>query len=127
MNSESIYLGVLEVGLSLIAVNLPSLWSLFSTITPERILHSVRSMISLRSVPSAGSMGGDGSRRSNRRPSHFDERSHSSSSRSHVIKSDGHYFETYAMHDQDGREHGSELPLGKIQVTESMSQSATHV
>jgi len=38
---------MLESGLALVAVNLPSTWSLVSKITPEAILRSLRSLISI--------------------------------------------------------------------------------
>lgn len=49
---------ILEAGFALIAVNLPSLWWLRQKIQPEKVLASVRSLISLRSMRSNGSQAG---------------------------------------------------------------------
>jgi hypothetical protein len=43
---------MLETGFTLIAVNLPSLWSLIAKVSVGSIVASVRSAISLRSTPS---------------------------------------------------------------------------
>lgn len=50
---------MLEIGISLIAVNLPSLWMLFTSVTPEKVIRSIRSVISLGSLRSRGSSRGD--------------------------------------------------------------------
>ena len=41
---------MLEAGMSLVAVNLPSLWLLFTTTIPEKVARSLRSVISLHSL-----------------------------------------------------------------------------
>ncbi|CAD6442820.1 b50132ee-9268-4965-8904-ec1ac1c8e270 [Sclerotinia trifoliorum] len=46
------YLIILEAGLTIVAVNLPSLWYYLAGVSPERILRTVRSVISLRSIRS---------------------------------------------------------------------------
>ena len=46
----SIYLSMLEAGMSLVAVNLPSLWLLFTTVIPEKVTRSLRSVLSLHSL-----------------------------------------------------------------------------
>ena len=119
LDTEPIYYTVLECGLSLIAVNLPSLWYLLSKTTPENILRSVRSIISLRSEHSAG--------HGSVQPSRFEKRSNSSSSHSHILATDTPYIETHALHDLDENGQGVDLPNGKIHVTEHMSHTATHV
>ncbi|CAG8979098.1 hypothetical protein HYALB_00000229 [Hymenoscyphus albidus] len=48
-DSEAVWFSMLETGFALIAVNLPSLWGLISQFSPESIIRSVRSLISLRS------------------------------------------------------------------------------
>ncbi|KAH6677566.1 hypothetical protein B0J14DRAFT_476102, partial [Halenospora varia] len=53
VNTKSIYLSILEIGLSCVAVNLPSLWFLFHKVTPENVLRSKRSQISLHSIHSS--------------------------------------------------------------------------
>lgn len=40
---------MLESGISLVAVNLPSMWLFFTSLLPEKLVRSVRSMISLHS------------------------------------------------------------------------------
>ncbi|MCJ1382385.1 hypothetical protein MMC17_005498 [Xylographa soralifera] len=49
-DTEAVFWSNLEAGLSLLAINLPSLWVYISKISPERILASLRSMISLTSL-----------------------------------------------------------------------------
>ena len=44
---------MLETGLALIAVNLPSLWGLISHLSPDSLLHSIRSLLSIRSHTSS--------------------------------------------------------------------------
>ena len=45
----SVYLSMLEAGMPLIAVNLPSLWLLLTHVVPERVVRSMRSALSLGS------------------------------------------------------------------------------
>ena len=54
-DTESIFWSNIEAGLSLLAVNLPSLWAYVNKVSPERIIASIRSAISLRSLRSGGS------------------------------------------------------------------------
>ncbi|KAF4628103.1 hypothetical protein G7Y89_g10045 [Cudoniella acicularis] len=61
-DTQAIWFSMLETGFTIIAVNLPSLWSMIAKLSPESIIRSVRSIISLRSLPSNlsnGSRGGD--------------------------------------------------------------------
>lgn len=46
---------MLETGFTLIAVNLPSFWSIVSKVSAESIIRSVRSLVSLGSIRSEGS------------------------------------------------------------------------
>ena len=126
VNTKAIYLSVLETGLCLIAVNLPSLWFLFSKVKPESVLRSVRSMISLRSNRSAASSQGKGGTQSH--PSSLGKNQHdSSSSKTHLALPDAQSVQTYAMRDLEYEEYGPPMPLGKIQVTGRIFQSAEHV
>lgn len=54
-NTTETFMWILEAGFALIAVNLPSLWWFRHKIQPEKILVSVRSFISLRSMRSSSS------------------------------------------------------------------------
>ena len=127
VNTKAIYLSVLETGLSLIAVNLPSLWFLFSEVSPERVLRSVRSMISLGSDRSAASSyqckGGAQSYPS----SPGKKQSNSSSSQSHLAHPDAQCGQVYAMHDFECKEHDPKSQLGGIRVTDRISLSAEEV
>ena len=124
VNTKAIYLSVLETGLCLVAVNLPSLWFLFSKIKPESVLRSVRSMISLgsnRSVASDKSKGG-----TQLSPlSLGKDQINPSSSQTHLASADTQSVQTYANFEYE--EDGPPMPLGKIQVTGRISQSAEHV
>ena len=124
VNTETIYLAVLECGLSLIAVNFPSLWYLLSHTSPEKMLQSLQSIISLRSERSAGS--GHGEASPNRQPSHYDKRSASSSSHSHILQHDALHMESYVMRDLEDKDE-SYLQRGKIHITGPVSHSATQV
>ncbi|KAF2151900.1 hypothetical protein K461DRAFT_279413 [Myriangium duriaei CBS 260.36] len=53
--TKAAYLTHLEAGISLVAVNLPSLWLLFSKVVPETALRSIRSVLSLSSLRSGKS------------------------------------------------------------------------
>ena len=55
-DTETIFWSNLEAGLSLLAVNLPSLWAYVNKPSPESIINSIRSAISLRSFRSGGSL-----------------------------------------------------------------------
>ncbi|MCJ1382737.1 hypothetical protein MMC17_005850 [Xylographa soralifera] len=48
-DTETIFLYMLEAGTTLVAVNLPSLWYFHSRVTPENVLRSIRSIVSLAS------------------------------------------------------------------------------
>ena len=54
-NTTQTFMWILEAGFALIAVNLPSLWWLRQKVQPEKVLVSVRSLISLRSIRSSSS------------------------------------------------------------------------
>ena len=126
VNTKAIYLSVLEAGLSLVAVNLPSLWFLLTKVESDNFLRSFRSMISLhsnRSVDSSRNMGGIHSH-----PSSLDKkRSHSSSSQSRLAHPNADSFRTYATYDLGYVERGSQMPLDKIQITDRITQSSEQV
>ena len=126
VNTKTIYLAVLETGLSLIAVNLPSLWFLVGKVNPESVLRSVRSMLSLSSQHSRT---GAGANDAHSYPLSLNKNhSLSSSSHSHLTRPDAQYVEAYAMHDLKGHEHAHPpLPPGRIQVTDRIVQSAVQV
>lgn len=125
VNTKAIYLSVLEAGLSLIAVNLPSLWCLLNKVKPESVLRSVRSIISLRSKCSANSLNKNGSHSP---LSSLSKNGHTqSSSQDHLAHPETQSIETYAMHNMEDVHHRPQLPLGKIQLTDSISQSAVYV
>jgi len=46
------YTAMLEMGISLVAVNLPSLWLLFTQVVPEKVTQGLRSVASLTSIAS---------------------------------------------------------------------------
>lgn len=56
-NTTAIYFCVLETGLSLIAVNLPTLFFLRKHANPKKVLRSIRSVVSLRSTESGKGSG----------------------------------------------------------------------
>ena len=124
VNTETIYLAVLECGLSLIAVNLPSLWYLLSHTSPEKMIRSLQSIISLRSERSASS--GHAEASPNRQPSHYDKRSASRSSHSRILQYDAIHMQSYVMRDLED-DNESYLQRGKIHITEQVSHSATQV
>lgn len=55
INTKALFLSLLEVGMACIAVNLPSMWFLISHVTPEAVLRSIRSVVSLQSLRSTKS------------------------------------------------------------------------
>lgn len=116
VETQAIYLTVLESGMSLIAVNLPSIWYLFAKIKPESVLRSVRSIISL---PSS----------SHSKSSHAPDKSrnHSSSSISYLAHPEGQTLETYAMHDIDDGAGVPPVPYGNIGVKATFTQTAERV
>lgn len=125
VNTKQLYLSVLENGLSLIAVNLPSLWCLFTRYQLESVLRSVRSILSLRSNVSATSMGKP--RSHSRLPSLDKNLSASNSSQSHLAHPQTQSIETYAMRDIEEGDFEVQLPQGGIQITDRITQSAVHV
>ncbi|EPE28160.1 hypothetical protein GLAREA_04951 [Glarea lozoyensis ATCC 20868] len=127
VNSKSIYLSILEVGLSCIAVNLPSLWFLVTKIKPEDILRSVRSIISLQSFRSTGSHDSKipGTSKSDNYVQVEDKNaSLQSSSNGHLARPDAIHIETKAVHDVES--DAGEQPVD-VHVKKSFYQSSEHV
>ena len=53
VTTEAAYLTMLEVGTSLVAVNLPTLWFLLSSSSSKKALRTLRGMLSLTSMRSS--------------------------------------------------------------------------
>ncbi|TGO38622.1 hypothetical protein BHYA_0071g00330 [Botrytis hyacinthi] len=115
-NTKSIYLSILEVGLSCVAVNLPSLYYLSHKVTPENVLRSVRSIISLRSIGSQNSKGYQKSKSSK------DNQSVESPSLSNLRPDDVMAIETHAMYDLEST--GQVSVPNDVHVTKTLSQSS---
>ena len=96
--TKGLYLSMLEAGMSLIAVNLPSLWFLCSKRTLELSLRSIRSVLSLRSwTSSVGSRHRDNTSRMV--PQRVATDRFLSSSCSNIIHdADGEAYESFSMH-----------------------------
>ena len=125
VNTKQLYWTVLENGLSLIAVNLPSLWCLVNKVQLESVLRSVRSMLSLHSSKSATSIGRP--RSHVRLPSLSKQESPTDSSQSHTAYLEAQSTETYALRGIKEADFEDRMPRGGIQVTDRISQSAMHV
>ena len=106
-DKESVFCSKLEAGLSLLAVNLPSLWAYANKVSPERIVASIRSAILLRSLRS-----GDTSRasRSHTRLPDGDVAAHFNSSRARIF-TDKQDVEVPSMQDLEAKR---KLPLNQI-------------
>ncbi|TGO67701.1 hypothetical protein BOTNAR_0037g00380 [Botryotinia narcissicola] len=115
-NTKSIYLSILEVGLSCVAVNLPTLYYLSHKVTPENVLRSVRSIISLRSIGSQNSKGYQKSKSSK------DNQSVESPSLSNLRPDDVMAIETHAMYDLEST--GQVSVPNDVHVTKTLSQSS---
>ncbi|KAB8300847.1 hypothetical protein EYC80_002775 [Monilinia laxa] len=118
-NTKSIFLSLLEVGLSCIAVNLPSLYYLSNKVTPENILRSVRSIVSLRSV---GSRSSQNSKRYQKSRGSKENQSIDSPSLSNLRPDDMGAIETHAMHDLEST--GRVSVTDDVHVTKTLSQSS---
>ena len=114
---------MLETGMSLVAVNLPSLWLLCTSVIPEKVVRSVRSILSLPSQRGSGGSsgrvgGGESTTRvaNNKLPSTDSTRPSLPSNSSQVgrLHNDPHQFrddlegqkyEAYAMHKINSKEN----------------------
>lgn len=122
-DTEILFWSMLEGGLALIAVNLPSIWGLFTKISPEAVLRSVRSVVSLGSR-------GSGDSKNTRTPYKQSKLSPSTSSHANIVYKDGkeHGAEAYAMHDLDMANHNQQPPLPEsIVVSNSITQTNSMV
>ncbi|KHO00464.1 uncharacterized protein MAM_01242 [Metarhizium album ARSEF 1941] len=54
-NTRIVYYGILEAAFNIVAINGPSLWYLVAGIPPDRVLHSIRTFVSLGSSHRPGS------------------------------------------------------------------------
>ena len=115
-NTWRIYFSVLEAGLGLIAVNLPSLWCLFSKIKPENIRRSIRNLMSLRSGRSAAFQSSLGEAPGLPSPS-----------QAYLARPEDQSIETYAMHETEDAKPSQQLPAARIQITNRIYQTETHL
>ncbi|PQE32244.1 plasma membrane Pth11 protein [Rutstroemia sp. NJR-2017a WRK4] len=106
---------ILEAGLSCIAVNLPTLYFLTGKVSPEHVLRSVRSMLSLRSIRSEA-----GSQRSHTYSAKGSPGSAPNSSLSHLAPTNGVHIETHTMYDLESR--GKYDMHDDVNVTKTISQ-----
>lgn len=107
---------VLEIGVAVVAVCLPSIWMVFATMAPEALLHSVHSLVSLASA------GSRHSKDSQRRPSQGISLQPNTSTSSHIPISG-----TAPGADVLSIAKGDDVPpvpTGQIQVHRSVRQSA---
>jgi hypothetical protein len=116
----------MESGLSCIAVNLPSLYFLFSKVTPENVLRSVRSMISLASIRS----GGYHNKSVNPQEGYSGVgKSHSatSSSQLHLARPDAGIVETHAMYEFESTSKKRSMEIDNVQIIQSISQRSDYI
>lgn len=119
MDTLAVYWSILEAGVCLLAVNLPSLWFYSSKLSPERMLASIRSAISLGSIHS------DRSQRSRTGATQLDGSSsiNSKSSRLNFLATES--AEAHAMYDVESQK---ETPMpGTIKVKSTVVQTERQV
>ncbi|GAM84880.1 hypothetical protein ANO11243_028820 [Dothideomycetidae sp. 11243] len=111
-NTEVAYFSMLEAGLSLVAVNLPTLWYLFTTVVPEKAQRGLRSPWSDGSI---------GSKNSNR----LGHEKHSAAVRETQIATKKDHISTYDS-DSNGALH---LPpfMGDLEAGAHQPPSTRHV
>ena len=116
-------LAVLEAGMSLIAVNLPSLWYFHNNVTPEKIIRSIRSIASLGSRTS-----GESAKSNTEIPQAHEAQkqdSFSATSEAELMypHTKGPISGAYAVSDVSPKpEERKDMSPGKIQVTDSFEQ-----
>lgn len=122
------FYGVLEVGMATFAINLPSSWFLISKITPESVVRSIRSMISLQSIRSGGSRGSrkDTSPKSTDYAM-LDKKKDNASSTSQTYLAEGDHVtnESYATWDEEANKNPT-LPA-TVHITKTVSQKSERV
>lgn len=85
IETNMVFFAMLELGMSMLAVNLPTLVFLVRSVSPDKVVRSIRSMISLRSIRSNRSDIGDGATGNNTKevsPPHTGRQSDSSGPKS---------------------------------------------
>jgi hypothetical protein len=102
-----------------IAVNLPSLWFLVGTLTPESVIRSIRSVISLASIRSNGSRGSGRDKASNTGV-YTGKPGSSIPSTSESRLAPGEPTETVAMYDLES--FSADTPKDNVHVTKTVSQ-----
>ena len=117
-DTGGIFWSNLEAGLSLLAVNLPSLWAYVNKATPEGIIASIRSIISLHSLRSNGSSNRS---RSHIRIPHTDSRAPSGVHTG--VDPDQQGIEFHALNDVDGLKRRPPMPDDVIVVKKSFVKS----
>lgn len=116
--------GMLEMGVAMIAVCLPTLRPLFHGWSPESIMRSFRSALSLRSVGSR--------KRSYPSTTNPRERAESETSLGNVesvgYAAHTNYHQAYAMGPVTARQDGKDkMPNGEIYVRKALTQTAEGV
>ena len=112
-DTESVFWSNLEAGLSLLAVNLPSLWAYVNKASPESIIASIRSIITLHSLRSNGS--------SNRSRSHVRLPDRDTSGPPSIMRAGAHPMqrpvESHPLHNVEERTAGLSMPDDVIEIT----------
>lgn len=148
-DTESFYLSMLEGGMSLVAVNLPSLWFFFTTMMPDRLMRGIRRVIPLSSLSSQRQRGLNSASAAaanssvtnlSRKPdslssmnsgrpkfAEFSQRKYRRLMFEQQLssQSDGQKAEAYAMHETDNKwQQGGKawVPQGQIHVTVELSR-----
>ena len=123
-DTTQVFWSILEAGLCLLAVNLPSLWAYRRKISPDDLLASIRSAISLRSFRSGQSRESRtcGSELLGTGPDGVS--THSSSSRAKIVatKEGEQYTEASGGYDLEAQQGTTAVPQGKIMVSSTISQ-----
>lgn len=110
------------MGVSVVAVNLPSIWLVFTSVAPDAILRSIRSVVSLASIPSRGSRGSK-SPKGSRRQSNAEQLKSSMSTSSIVpISGTSVEAEAYELHGLGGRRQ-ADIPAGQIHISHTVEQT----
>ena len=107
---------ILEMGISIVAVSLPSIWMVFASIAPDAILRSIRSVVSLASMRSGSS------RRSRERSNAEHLKSHPSNSSIAPISGSSAEVDVYELHNNGSSRNA--VPPGEIRISHSVEQSS---
>ncbi|KAK2592308.1 hypothetical protein QQS21_009998 [Conoideocrella luteorostrata] len=114
------------MGITINAINLPSIWMVFVSVAPDAILRSIRSVISLASLGSRGSKNSKGSKGS-RGGSNAEHLKSGTSSSSIAPIAGGGVSAAVESHELGShrRKEMSNVPVGQIQVSRSVEQTAS--